>query len=492
MAARADSYAIDDPDILWVRPSFEGRSTGAYQSPFTQVSHAVKEAAPGRTIVLCAGDYHESVTVEQSGTISSPIRIVAEPGAENRVTCRAGWYFYDVSDLIVSGISFCDIPRQAVSVVGRCERNCFSHLYFYNCGLDTKSGCTFFFGGSGARCNIVEHCSFSIEESSFAAAALELPVGIMISEGDADESSEPNVNHIFRRNTFVRYRCGIIIGTSDSYRSNYGHIIEFNRVEQCAEDGIRVKCGDTQVRANLLTRCGKNGIFIMQGTSDLVLGNRIEHCETGIRIEGPDCSVINNYLLGCSGPALSVAIKSNGEKGSACGTFIEQNTMIGSGAGSPDDFHGIHMASDAYCVIRRNLYDGSGCPHRFSQPQQDGSPSVYIEDNLLRGNAKALPGWEPERTVADLARTNDSDRVYGASGWMACEGELPAEESGDTDSYRAAVGSAGDLFCFSAPDREYFSNSLIGTGAVEQAGQTGSPERDDDGIIDFSDWDKVL
>lgn len=289
-------YSHDDPKIIWVSSFYEGKGSGTYDSPYTNISMAISEARPGNTVVLKAGNYTESVSVQNSGTIDQPVRIVAENGGKAEVCCRSGWFFYEVSDIIVSGITFRDIPYQALSAIGACKRNSFNGLQFVNCGIGKDAPCALFFGGSGAECNVVEKCVFKVDQRDCKEGS-DLPIGLMISEGDTEEGAEPNRNHIFRKNNFINYGCAIVVGTRDDQYGSYSHIVENNHIRNCSSDGIRIKCGDTIIRGNVLQNCTRNGISIVNGKSDVIADNRIEICETGIHVAGHDCTLVNNCII---------------------------------------------------------------------------------------------------------------------------------------------------------------------------------------------------
>ena len=81
-------YSHDDPKIIWVSSLFEGTGSGTYDEPYTSISRAIGKAQPGNTVVLKPGNYTENVSVQISGTIDQPIRIVAENGGETETCCR--------------------------------------------------------------------------------------------------------------------------------------------------------------------------------------------------------------------------------------------------------------------------------------------------------------------------------------------------------------------------------------------------------------------
>jgi hypothetical protein len=64
----------------YVSPSGSDAAAGTQAAPFATVQFGVGKLNPGDVLVLRAGDYHESVTVTQSGTSAAPILIQSYPG----------------------------------------------------------------------------------------------------------------------------------------------------------------------------------------------------------------------------------------------------------------------------------------------------------------------------------------------------------------------------------------------------------------------------
>ena len=149
----------NDPRSIWVSAHKTAYEDGSYSNPFGSISKAIEFAQPGQIVVLKAGKYFGDVTIQKSGSIDKPVRIVAEE--KDTVECIAScWFFYDVSDIICSGIVFKESPGMALSVIGKCMRNRFEFLRFINCSIEKENTCTVYFGGSGQACNTVESCYF--------------------------------------------------------------------------------------------------------------------------------------------------------------------------------------------------------------------------------------------------------------------------------------------------------------------------------------------
>ncbi len=419
----------NNPEILWVSPdAAEGQ--GTWESPFNSINDALRVVKPGNTIVLKAGIYRDNQTFEISGTPQRPVRIVPDTDAEVVIE-ESCWFFYDTSDLILSDLTFKNAPFGAISVIGTCKRNRFDSLQFINCGTMNKASCTMYFGGSGGEFNVVENCRFERENQSAHQAQIpdEACIGIMISEGDIEESS-PLIDHILRRNHFSNYGNAILIGTRDSTTNPYGHIVEYNTIRNCSSDGIKIKCGDIQIRGNLLENCHSCSISIQAGVGSVIENNRITGSNTGISINGLGHSVSNNCIIRCKEEAIRVCGKSNGEKTAAGNLLIEKNTLIE--CGTPDNLHSafIRIEPGTTSIIQKNIFHGKGYPYRISTSEQNqkvkastekpGKTEAVIDNNLGSGDCQILEGitFGTVNFTKNEIDSFENDSGYGASGWM--------------------------------------------------------------------------
>ncbi len=455
MSKNDTQLSIDDPRIIWVSAEVTEVEDGSHQNPFGSIAQAVECANPGQTIVVKEGMYRGDVTIQKSGTIDKPIHIIAESGAN--VQCiESCWYFYDVSDFICSGIVFRESPGMSVSVIGKCMRNRFESLRFINCSIEKENSCTFFFGGSGQACNIVESCHF--ERFSPDAAPIDSlrkssSVGLMIAEGDFQEG-EPNRNSIINNNNFIRYGYGIILGSQDSTFGEYGHRVTHNNFDDCAYEGIVIKCGDTLVKGNRLRNCRRHSISIAAGKSSVVEDNRIIDCGYGIRVAGIGHSIGNNCIIRCRDNALGIIAATSPETIHASNIMIENNTIIQRNHPLEKENCGIRIDRETTCIIRRNLFSGPGNPYtvRNSIEMDDhndvvisssGQEPYFIMDNIVSGGCALADGCARQEISFVSAHldnyTNDSG--YGAQGWVLSP-EAPEEteeteetEACDPDSY---------------------------------------------------------
>jgi hypothetical protein len=443
-------YPKDDSRYLWVSPSGETQGDGTYKNPFDNIGASLAKVQPGQTIVLLAGSYRGDITVQVSGTIDKPLRIVADKDAQV-VADASCWYFYDVSDMILSGIVFKDSPLGSIAVIGNCERNRFEYLTFQNCCHSQKASSSLFFGGSGAACNIVEYCTFerSHEPKTTGNNPDDLTVGLMISEGDALEG-KAITNHVISKNKFVNYDYGILVGSDDATAKQYSHLITYNIIDNCATEGIMVKCGDTVVRGNVVRNCRNNSISVVTGEGTVVEDNRIMDCGVGIRVAGKGHTVSNNCIVRCSEEAIRIMDRDGKTGPATVNILLEKNTCVAWSQSQPQGkCPGISIEPKAYAIIQRNLFLGPGKPFEVIEQKNDcgltnarkEKPRHCILDNLSAAHhCDAGTGISCGGVVfAGIAMDNyENTTGFGAQGWVV------KPEPFDPDKDESGIPASGN------------------------------------------------
>ena len=443
----------DNPSIIWVSSSGKNDGDGTRENPFGGIERAIAIVKPGMTLLLRAGVYAGDKTFDISGTIHEPIRIAAERGAavEIRSAC---WYFYDVSDVVVSGLTFNNAPGGAVSVIGACARNRFDGLRFVNCGKNDAASCTLFFGGSGGSCNVVANCRFERmpQRAPAALPSAAKSAGLMVSEGDNDGGA-PITDHVFTKNYFVNYDYGVLVGAGDAPAGQYGHIVEHNTVEQCRSGGILVKCSDTMVRGNLIMRCLDRPVAVAAGRGSVVDSNRVLDCGSGIQVNGDGHTVVNNCIIRCKGEAIGV----NGEatmpeRRAASNVLIENNTCIDCGT-VPENKRvtGVRIDAGATVIVRRNLFSGEGKPYVCTDeagPDRRRASKLIIE-NMAANGCEGMEG----AAAAPVAFKNAAEDDFANDSGCGAAGAVLTPDAFEPES--DAVDGSKDCTCgHGAPDDE--------------------------------------
>jgi len=90
----ATTYVVDIN-----HPQASDENPGTEEKPFKSISRAVKELKPGDVVLIKAGKYRESVTIQANGTPEKPIVIQAYPGHEGKVIVMGSERFTDWKQL---------------------------------------------------------------------------------------------------------------------------------------------------------------------------------------------------------------------------------------------------------------------------------------------------------------------------------------------------------------------------------------------------------
>ncbi|MDG5813535.1 chondroitinase-B domain-containing protein [Chitinispirillales bacterium ANBcel5] len=479
----------EDPKIIWVGPQGEG-GTGTYADPFTSLGQALQNVKPGNTVVLKDGTYYNDQTIEISGSAELPVKICADTDAEV-VIDGACWFFYDTSDLVVTDLIFTNAPQGAISVIGNCQRNLFSSLKFLDCGIADKPSCTVYFGGAGARFNMVENCHF--QRNQLREDPAKSTIALMVAEGD-DEFALPIKNHIFRRNTFINYSYGVMIGSSDQSDLNSGHIVEYNRIENCSIDGIMVKVGDAQVRGNLIKGCMRNPVSVSTGEGTVVEDNRVVDCKKGVQVNGDGHTVVNNCFIRCAEEAVNVGSSSGTLRKAASNLFINSNTCVHCGIDAPDKqeaVSGFRIEPGTSCIIQKNLVVGDGKPYGIVGENGDSTVNYVVDDNICDNSGVSLHGFEHSSVSFDQP---DDDNYQNSSGYGACglmltpqtfDPSIDELREGEVDYLAASVleDEQGGLVIPGGDDEnpftEIYSGLLQDNGPEDETVDDGTVNEDD-------------
>jgi hypothetical protein len=443
----------DDPEVIWIDPQSAPGGRGSHELPYSMIEEGLARIQPGQSMVLRAGIYSGDCNIQTSGSARRPIRIAADENAKV-VVKEACWYFYDTSDLIVSGITFADAPHGAISVVGACSRNRFEHLRFINCGTKKETACTLYLGGAGGECNVVAHCSFehAPHPEGEKVTTANASVGLMIAQGNADRDALI-VNNLIRRNRFVNYGYGILAGGEEVLSLRCGHIIEYNTFQNCMHEALVIRSGDTQVRGNKIEQCGGCAIAVKSELECIIENNRIADAGCGIHISGEGHTVAGNCMIRCGSGAVHVGVQEEECGGPVKNCFIENNTFIDCTTSFPDTDEkvaGVVIDAGSTGLMQRNLMYGTGKPYVIMHAQnilseesdEAAATRFIIKDNGAAGGCSLTRGVGNVTVIFTDgdAGNYENGSGFGADGWVLTpQGFDPdADTAEEAQDYREA------------------------------------------------------
>lgn len=458
---------------IFVSPDYTGSSNGSVDAPFKSVADALEHVSPGYRIILKSGTYGESVSIQNSGTLTDPIRIEADKSSEVEIT--ASWFIYDSSDIIISGINFKNIKSQALSIIGACERNSLNNLTFNDCGTDSKTPCTLFIGGSGSNCNVIEKCTFKNSSNS------DKSIAIILSEGNTDENAEPNKNIIIRENIFDGFDTALILGTREEVEGDglYGHVIEGNLIKNCKSDALRLRCGDTIIKDNLIKNCERYGILIHSGVEQTISFNRFSECGTAINIESDDILIRQNMFINSINYDIELPKRENAPKGSVA---INHNSFF---VKEDSESLSVKLSEDRPLIMRKNLILNSD---NLINSKVIGKQSFLEKNYTILEKSNNEYCTTINSTSSNFEEGNYStDTNFGASGWQVEGEDVPKSEIIRVKSLQDSNDKVEELIN-EVDSRELYSRSFFMN--QEDNHDEDPPEDAENGeITDYSTWD---
>ncbi len=291
-----------------------------------ELQDTVAKATAGTTILLKNGTYNELCSLKGKGSKEQPIVIRAETlgGVEllNQVTIGGeylsliGFRFKDNGGIAVKNGVACRISR--------CYMNNLKAAQWLR--VDSKS-----------RGIEIDHCLFEKKENN-----REKDRECQLLRIDASNSKESHHIHHNHFRDIPKGKSGngyetlqIISKTNDKETNGggTGNVIEFNLFERCDGESevISVKSCGNVLRGNTFSHC--RGELVMRiGHRNVVTGNWFLGGSGGVRLQGKDQVVVNNYFDGLSGPGLAMMDGTEDEFYSRVErTLVAHNTFVNCG-----------------------------------------------------------------------------------------------------------------------------------------------------------------
>lgn len=416
---------------IWVTANSNAGGDGSKESPFGSILEAVEAANPGETVILLAGTYKESLSLnEKKGEENNPITLIGE--SDGDVIIEAEWYLYSVSDFIFSSLTFKNISNSAISIVGDSKRNIFKKIYFEECG--TVSNCSFFMGGSGGEGNIIEACRFHNHVESVD------HIGVMLSQSKDEEDASIAIskNMVVRYCSFSKMGTAILAGSGDDI-SDYGYISVEDTLIEDSHEGVRVKSNGTSVKG-MIFRNVSTGIVHLEGVDLDICDNRFERCGTALLCSYGDITIHENCFID-SKLAIDVEV---------CGlpVIIHNNSFIFK---KEQLFLSAKGEGDCYAVLSDNI---------FFNALVGSFTGVHFHGNI--SNSKSEFGDKMEISFVDEVKGN-----YRAQLPQGCNSDaverltVEVPESLDLSEFAKEHGFNTEDLSGSIEKREVFLKSLF-------------------------------
>lgn len=262
-----------------------------------ELQETVANAKPGTTILLKNGKYHEQLDLKGKGSKEQPIVVRAETigGVEllNQVTIQGehlsliGFRFTDNGSITVKNAISCRISR---------------------CYMNNLKGAQWLRVDSKSRSIEIDHCLFEKKENN---REKDRDCQLMrIEVSNNQESHHIHHNHfrdIPKGKSGNGYETIQLISRGNSKDGETGNVIEYNLFERCDGESeiVSVKSNGNIIRGNTFFHC--RGELVMRiGHRNVVTGNWFLGGSGGVRLQGKDQVVVNNYFERLSGPGLAM------------------------------------------------------------------------------------------------------------------------------------------------------------------------------------------
>jgi poly(beta-D-mannuronate) lyase len=262
-----------------------------------ELQETVANAKSGTTILLKNGTYNEPCVLKGRGSKEKPIVIQAETigGVEllNHVTME-GHY------LSLIGFRFKDNGGIAVKSGVACRIN--------RCHMNNLKGAQWLRVDSKSRAIEIDHCLFENKENN---REKDRDCQLMrIEVTNNQESHHIHHNHfrdIAKGKSGNGYETIQLISRGNPKDGETGNMIESNLFERCDGESeiVSVKSNGNVLRGNTFTHC-RGELVLRHGHRNVVNRNWFLHGSGGVRLQGKDQVVVNNYFDGLSGPGIAM------------------------------------------------------------------------------------------------------------------------------------------------------------------------------------------
>jgi poly(beta-D-mannuronate) lyase len=265
-----------------------------------ELQEAVAEAADGATILLKNGQYHEPCVLKGKGSKGRPIVVRAETMGkvelQNQITLEGeylsliGFRFSDKGGITVKNGSGCRVSR---------------------CHMNNLEGSQWLRVDSKSKGIEIDHCLFEKKENN-----REKDKGCQLMRIEVTNNKESHHIHHNHFRDIPKGKNGngyetiqlITHGNpTDPAGGDTGNVVEYNLFERCDGESeiVSVKSSGNLLRGNTFSNC-RGELVLRHGHRNVVTGNWFLGGSGGVRLQGQDQVVVNNYFDRLSGPGLAM------------------------------------------------------------------------------------------------------------------------------------------------------------------------------------------
>lgn len=331
-----------------------GKEKVAIAASIKELQEAVAEAVAGTTVLLKNGQYHEPCVLKGKGSKGQPIVVRAETmdrvEFQNRITLEGG--HLSLIGFRFSGKGGIDVKNGTGCRISRCHMNNLEGGQWLK--VDSRS-----------RNVEIDHCLFEKKENN---RLMEKGCQLLrVDQTNTNESHHIHHNH-FRDipkgkngNGYETIQLITVGNPKDPKIGETGNLIESNLFERCDGESeiISVKSNGNLLRGNTFSHC-RGELVLRHGHRNVVNGNWFLGGSGGVRVQGQDQVVVNNYFDRITGSGLAMM------DGTADGLYmrveralVAHNTFVNCGR----SFHiGLNHSSHPdgsvprACTIANNIF----------------------------------------------------------------------------------------------------------------------------------------
>lgn len=277
-----------------------GNEKVAVAASIKELQEAVAGAAAGTTVILKNGQYDGPCVLKGKGSKRRPIVVRAETMGvvelQNQVTLEGEY-------LSLIGFSFTGKGAIHVKNGSGCRVS--------RCHMSNLEAGQWLRVDSRSRNVEIDHCLFERKENN---RVMEKGCQLLrVDQTNTNESHHIHRNH-FRDipkgkngNGYETIQLMTVGNPKDPKGGDTGNVIEYNLFERCDGESevISVKSNGNLLRGNTFSHC-RGELVLRHGHRNVVNGNWFLGGSGGVRLQGQDQVVVNNYFESLTGSGLAM------------------------------------------------------------------------------------------------------------------------------------------------------------------------------------------